>query len=471
MATRTADKGTNEKHTRILKALLLKPGNKFCVDCRKKDPRWASFNLGCFMCIRCSGVHRSMGTHISKVKSIDLDNWTAEQVENMIKWGNEKVNKYWEARLPQSSIPNENTSGIDPWIRSKYEWKQFANKGPVPDPSELGPIDEAMLADLMDRSSEFPGSFGIIAPPPSTPTRPVAANRSSITSPTRSSSTAGVAQGGDLFSIGQGQQQRPKPTPPQEDFFGLNEPAAPTTPTAFSAQNQTQANKRTSAAAAQDMFFVATPAQGVQANHTAPSGGATSPVEAKPGNADWKNSIMSLYGNNQSSAGSRMSSGFSMGQQQQQHHQQQQHQQQQQQRPQSGQFNQLQGMNSFGYGQQPQQQQYQQQYQLQQQQQHQQYQWGSNSGGLGTIQQTTAPSFGGGYNNGFGGQAQHAGTANRPMSGGFGYNSNNTNQGASHSQGGDFFNMIASATKSSAANPPVQNKNSSGGSFGDLSWN
>lgn len=41
------------------------------------------------------------------------------------------------------------TSGIDPWIRSKYEYKQFATKGPVPDPSELGSIDEAMLMDLV----------------------------------------------------------------------------------------------------------------------------------------------------------------------------------------------------------------------------------------------------------------------------------------------------------------------------------
>ncbi|ORZ26592.1 hypothetical protein BCR41DRAFT_300799 [Lobosporangium transversale] len=106
-SARTADKTTNDKHTRILKTLLQKPENKFCVDCRKKDPRWASFNIGCFMCIRCSGVHRSMGTHISKVKSVDLDSWTAEQVENMIKWGNGKVNKYWEARLPEANIPNE----------------------------------------------------------------------------------------------------------------------------------------------------------------------------------------------------------------------------------------------------------------------------------------------------------------------------------------------------------------------------
>jgi hypothetical protein len=37
-------------------------------------------NSGVFICIRCSGIHRSMGTHISKVKSVDLDVWTPEQM-------------------------------------------------------------------------------------------------------------------------------------------------------------------------------------------------------------------------------------------------------------------------------------------------------------------------------------------------------------------------------------------------------
>jgi hypothetical protein len=47
----------------------------------KLDPRWASWNLGVFLCIRCSGIHRGMGTHISKVKSVDLDVWTPEQMQ------------------------------------------------------------------------------------------------------------------------------------------------------------------------------------------------------------------------------------------------------------------------------------------------------------------------------------------------------------------------------------------------------
>jgi hypothetical protein len=84
MATRgerAADKALNERHSKMLKDLMMRPDNRRCADCRKRDPRWASWNLGIFMCIRCSGIHRSLGVHISKVKSADLDTWTPEQVE------------------------------------------------------------------------------------------------------------------------------------------------------------------------------------------------------------------------------------------------------------------------------------------------------------------------------------------------------------------------------------------------------
>ncbi|CAG8498500.1 8612_t:CDS:2 [Ambispora leptoticha] len=130
---RDADRSLNAKHTQILRECLRQPENRYCADCRKKDPRWASWNLGIFICIRCSGTHRSMGTHISRVKSVDLDTWTPEQVENMVRWGNAKANAYWEANL--NSTPPE--SNIDQWIRSKYEMKRWAMKGPIPDPSSL----------------------------------------------------------------------------------------------------------------------------------------------------------------------------------------------------------------------------------------------------------------------------------------------------------------------------------------------
>lgn len=104
---RQANKSQNDKHTAILKDLIARPENKKCADCKKKDSRWASVNLGCFICIRCSGIHRSMGTHISKVRSIDLDTWTPEHVAIMIKWGNVKANHYWEGTLPVGYEPNE----------------------------------------------------------------------------------------------------------------------------------------------------------------------------------------------------------------------------------------------------------------------------------------------------------------------------------------------------------------------------
>lgn len=72
---------------------------------RSVDPRWASTNLGVFVCIRCSGIHRSLGVHISRIKSIDLDTWTPEQVANVQRWGNKRANVYWEKHLKPGHVP------------------------------------------------------------------------------------------------------------------------------------------------------------------------------------------------------------------------------------------------------------------------------------------------------------------------------------------------------------------------------
>lgn len=83
-----------EANRATLKNLVKIEGNKSCADCkRNKHPRWASWNLGIFICIRCSGIHRGMGTHISRVKSVDLDSWTDEQLQSMLRWGNARANK------------------------------------------------------------------------------------------------------------------------------------------------------------------------------------------------------------------------------------------------------------------------------------------------------------------------------------------------------------------------------------------
>lgn len=75
------DKKTIEKHEKILNELVQQEENKYCADCGEKGTRWASWNIGVFLCIRCGGLHRRLGTHISRVKSVNLDSWTSEQVE------------------------------------------------------------------------------------------------------------------------------------------------------------------------------------------------------------------------------------------------------------------------------------------------------------------------------------------------------------------------------------------------------
>ncbi|KAH6608581.1 hypothetical protein Trco_001927 [Trichoderma cornu-damae] len=119
-----------------IKSLLKLEPNKICADCkRNKHPRWASWNLGIFICIRCSGIHRGMGTHISRVKSVDLDSWTDEQLQSVLNWGNARANKYWEFKLAPGHTPSE--SKIENFIRTKYELKRWTMDGPIPDPSTL----------------------------------------------------------------------------------------------------------------------------------------------------------------------------------------------------------------------------------------------------------------------------------------------------------------------------------------------
>ncbi|PWY99856.1 ArfGap-domain-containing protein [Testicularia cyperi] len=145
MSRPTQSKAQTEANAKILRALVKHPDNKVCVDCKKNDPRWASWNIGCFLCIRCSGIHRSMGTHISKVKSIDLDIWTPEQMDSIQKWGNRRCNLYWEAHLKAGHIPPDHK--IESFIRSKYESRRWAKDGPPPsDPSVLDGASPAPAA-------------------------------------------------------------------------------------------------------------------------------------------------------------------------------------------------------------------------------------------------------------------------------------------------------------------------------------
>jgi len=107
------------------------PGNDTCVDCVSNKPKWASINLGIILCIECSGIHRSLGVHVSKVRSITLDDWDAESIKVMLELGNDVINNIYEAELDSSwlkPIPSSNRTEKEKWIHAKYVEKKFISK-------------------------------------------------------------------------------------------------------------------------------------------------------------------------------------------------------------------------------------------------------------------------------------------------------------------------------------------------------
>ncbi|EWM20631.1 adp-ribosylation factor gtpase-activating protein agd12, partial [Nannochloropsis gaditana] len=119
---------------RELLRLLRLPSNRSCADCdaplNDSTNVWASITHGVFVCVTCVSVHRRVGTHISRVRSVNLDVWTEEETACMRELsgngGNVYVNSIYERYLPRGCVkpsPDAAFEEREMWIRAKYEHK------------------------------------------------------------------------------------------------------------------------------------------------------------------------------------------------------------------------------------------------------------------------------------------------------------------------------------------------------------
>uniref|UniRef100_A0A8C2UBF9 Arf-GAP with SH3 domain, ANK repeat and PH domain-containing protein 1-like n=1 Tax=Coturnix japonica TaxID=93934 RepID=A0A8C2UBF9_COTJA len=123
---------SREELTRaIVEEVRNMPGNRECCDCLAPDPTWLSINHGILICIECSGIHREMGVHISRIQSLSLDKLATSELLLARNIGNAGFNGIMEASISSFSLKPVAHSDMalrKEFIISKYVEKKYAKR-------------------------------------------------------------------------------------------------------------------------------------------------------------------------------------------------------------------------------------------------------------------------------------------------------------------------------------------------------
>uniref|UniRef100_A0A8C1QSH0 ArfGAP with SH3 domain, ankyrin repeat and PH domain 1a n=1 Tax=Cyprinus carpio TaxID=7962 RepID=A0A8C1QSH0_CYPCA len=134
----------------IIEDVLRMPGNEVCCDCGAPEPKWLSTNLGILTCIECSGIHREMGVHISRIQSMELDKLGSSELLLAKNVGNSSFNEILEGNLPSPSPKPAPSSDMKEYINAKYMEHRFARRTATTATARQGDLYEAVRTrDLM----------------------------------------------------------------------------------------------------------------------------------------------------------------------------------------------------------------------------------------------------------------------------------------------------------------------------------
>eukprot|EP00475_Leptophrys_vorax_P002060 TRINITY_DN11172_c0_g1_i3.p1 TRINITY_DN11172_c0_g1~~TRINITY_DN11172_c0_g1_i3.p1 ORF type:complete len:656 (-),score=159.17 TRINITY_DN11172_c0_g1_i3:745-2712(-) len=108
------------------------PENRFCADCKAENPDWASKNLGIMICKSCSGIHRGLGAHITKVRSVTLDKLDKFLLKYIRDYGNKSSNSVFLAELDEKTFTPPTFASpradIEKFIAMKYKEKKWTRR-------------------------------------------------------------------------------------------------------------------------------------------------------------------------------------------------------------------------------------------------------------------------------------------------------------------------------------------------------